>query len=363
MMATLKVNTPNFTLESRWKCSLVNGGYKFDDNTPTWDTHAVTFQYNIPSGAEISRARVYATLGSAFTGISVCNVNGSIMKRLNSNVYYADVSVSGGFFAASFSFKANGNKINNQWQSGSLAFTNVYLQIDYEVLKPAKSMNSAVTSGLTVPPQSCCVYDPSNGKVYMFDGVIRIQHQSTMKIEEEPSNKKEEFINNARNEPDRVTLDVLMSDVYYGGSALDSSANISSAQSSARNATKNYIGMNESSRSANAFAILHDLKESRRRISVITPQYVHTDMIVNSIVANQDEANPYGWAGQIVFQHAFAAQAKGGGDNSDAAMGGAVTTDASFFTKLRLDPASRQTKKEVTVVTSNRVERVLMMTK
>ncbi|MBP5461976.1 MAG: hypothetical protein J6Y20_07615 [Lachnospiraceae bacterium] len=330
-MENIKINLDYVeALQSSWQCKVVSEPgqpkeYKFtSDSSPTWDSKSVPLTYSVPSGAIIKSAKVVATLGNPATGASVMSVNGNQMKQVSGSVYEAGITAVNNLL---FEFKANGNKINTEKQTSYMSVSNAYVDISYEMPKGASNNPKPDSSGLTVPPQSCCIYDPSNGKVYIFDGVIRIQHQVTMKIEEEPSNKKEEFVNNARNEPDKCTLEIMMSDVYTGNGALDASGSMSSAQSSSRNAVKNMISV-EDSRSANAYSILHALKESRRRVSVITPQYVHTDMIISSIVVNQDESCPYGWSGQIVFQRAFAAKAKTV-QNGNAQQGGDTKKNTS----------------------------------
>jgi len=52
------------------------------------------------------------------------------------------------------------------------------------------------------------------------------------------------------------------------------------------------------------------MKQARTKLSIITPQYVHVDMIIANLVVNQEDTTPFGWQGQIDFQHTYKAEAK-----------------------------------------------------
>lgn len=351
-MNTVKFNTQNFSINSSWECESVPyrpgiiptsvpssaisaRKYQFKSGTPTWGSRVVNFQFSIPSGAVVSKARIYANCSNVLTGYSVLSVNGNALKRLSNGVYYADVVLGsvGGTFKATFGFKANGNMVDTATHTATMTFRDVYLQIDYESPATAPQQKKQDNEVMTVPPQSVCIYDNSTGKTYLFDGVLKIQHQLTMKIEEEPSKKKDEYVNNARNEPDKVTIEVVMSDVYSGGGAFSNSAGLSNEQSAARNATKNSVSI-EDSRSANAFAVLHALKEARQKLAVITPQFVYVNMIIASVTTNQDDSCPYGWMGQIVFQRAYE-QKKKQENNSGAKTGGDLVPEKSMFETIK----------------------------
>ena len=219
-----------------------------------------------------------------------------------------------------FSFKANGNKADENTHYSTTQFKNVYLWIEYEAGTSPSTPSPPKLKGMAVPPQSTCVYDQETGKIYLFDGVTKIQHNMSMKIEEEPEKNKEQYVNNARNEPDKVTLDVVMSDVYDGAGDIVNARSFTSLESTAFEKTKSSLIKRDSTepytRSENAFYVLHDLKEARRKLSVITPHFVHTDMILASITVNQDEEHTDGWEGQLVFQHAFAPKPKTNNNNS-----------------------------------------------
>ena len=186
----------------------------------------------------------------------------------------------------------------------------MYLEIDYEGAEAGDDdAPSSGSKGYSVPPQSVCIYDQSSNAIYTFDGVLKIQHNLSMDMQEEPSGDKANlYTNNAKNEPDKLTLDVMMSDVYTGGQEFKSGGHMSSDQQTIFTATKDAVireNRNEWGRSEMFFYVLHWLKEERRKLSVITPQFVHVDMILTTVTVNQEDSTPFGWEGQIVFQHAY----------------------------------------------------------
>jgi hypothetical protein len=313
-MPTVKITTPDFNLSSYWtNNAAANMVYAVQ---PSWASKRVSFAYSLPSGSVIKKAQIWATLGYPFTGWSVRNVNGNGFTLTSGDERGANVSLPGtsGTLQATFNFKPNGNKIKagtKQWSTQT--YKNVYLLIDYEVKSSQPAAQPPKITGLAVPPQSVCVYDQEKGSILLFDGVTKIQHALSMKIEEEPEKHKDEYTNNARNEPDKLTLDVVMSDVYDGGGAITNARSFTSTEQTAFDKTKASLIARDKTepftRSENALYVLHDLKESRRKLSVITPHFIHTDMIIASITVNQDEEHTDGWEGQIVFQHTYKAAA------------------------------------------------------
>lgn len=142
-----------------------------------------------------------------------------------------------------------------------------------------------------ISPQICYIQDGSNS--YMFDGVTKMAHNLSLKCEEEPDDKKKaEYLNNAKNEPNKVVLDATMSDVYTTESSLTNKDN---------------------PRSKSAFGVLVELKESRRTVQVITPLRTYNNMLLVGITVEQDDTIHYGWAGQLTFQEAYESTKSGGG--------------------------------------------------
>lgn len=319
-MATAKFTTSDVQISSSWRCKKTfkyhgtqNYGYYVYSFAagPSANTQTRAFQWSIPSGAKIKKAQIWATISVGWTGASILTANGNPFNQSSGSERGANVNLSGtsGTLSVTFTFKANGNKADTNTHYSTTTFRNVYLWIEYEDGGTPSTPAPPKLKGLAVPPQSVAIYDPSNGKVYMFDGVTKIQHALSMKIEEEPEKHKEEYTNNARNEPDKLTLDVVMSDVYDGEGAIISARGFTDAERTAYDKTKDSLIHPDAPRSENAFYVLHDLKEARKKLCVITPQFVHTDMLLASVTVNQDEEHTHGWEGQIVFQHTYKAAA------------------------------------------------------
>lgn len=331
---SLKVTTGNFSLQSKWRYKEQYVGTDVTEDAggkqvkkvrvsgwklvygPTSSSKTITFKYSLPSGAKVKTVRIWAKISSG-NSISVCTVNGASFSKKNGSLKGADVKIAStnGTLSAVFKYKASGGLYKDEnTHTGTLRFENVYLLIEYEdgaSKTPAKTP-AKKSKGLKPPPQCGCIYDQEDGSIYLFDGILKFQHSVSLDIQEEPDNKKKEFVNNAKLQPDKLTLDVIMSDVYTGGGAIVNKAGaLSSAQNTAFNKTKSSISREGSSRtrSENAYYAMHWLAQQRRKLSVITPQYVYVDMILESMTVNQDDQIQNGWEGQLTFQNAFKAKA------------------------------------------------------
>lgn len=138
-----------------------------------------------------------------------------------------------------------------------------------------------------ITPQVCYIYDQKSGETYMFDGVLKVNHSMTLKIEEEITKDQEKYVNNAKNEPNKVTFDVIMSDVYTSRDALTN-----------KNQT----------RSVSALMVLNNLKRARNLVDVITNLMTYKDMLLSGIALTQDDTTThFGWYGQLTFQEKFEA--------------------------------------------------------
>lgn len=333
-MPSVKVNTADFNISSAWKCKEVmkyhgtqNYGWKewVFANGPSENSHDVVFSFSLPSGSKATKVQVWAKITKGSTGASTLTANGNPFNINGNGEVGANVTLTGNVdLKVTFKFKANGskNKDTNMHYS-TTQFKDVYLLIEYEgtVVESTPTLPVDESQNFHVPPQSVAVYNQENGTLYLFDGVAKIQHTFSVKIEEEPEKHKDEFVNNARNQPDKLVLDVLMSDVYSDDDSLTiASGWDESIQETAYNSAKERL-INTSSRSGNAVAVLRKLKEARTKLSVITPQYVHVDMILATITINQDDTCPFGWQGQIEFQHTFKAEEKKKNNNSRKTTG------------------------------------------
>lgn len=128
------------------------------------------------------------------------------------------------------------------------------------------------------------VYDPTRQKTISFDGITEISHSLSLKVETDADNAKDaDYINNARHEPDHVTLSVIMSE------SRDTS-----------------LGSN---RVRDTLSDLITLKESRSFCQVITDLRTYTGMLLTDITVTRDDTTPSGWSGTLSFQEATATTA------------------------------------------------------
>lgn len=171
-MAQLKIPVDNFTLRSKFTC-FTTQVYKYPypnsyEGTPTHTgtdygihsaasliTKTVTFSLDVPQGAVITGAKVYATLGSAPYGASTCTINGETVSH--NNTVCVDVAIADGASSVDVAFRykcvehstehsvsgfADRLSQSGQYEyrtyyfehSSNLEYTDVYLLVDY---KPA----------------------------------------------------------------------------------------------------------------------------------------------------------------------------------------------------------------------------------
>ena len=117
----------------------------------------------------------------------------------------------------------------------------------------------------------------SLGYKYSFDGVTSISHALSLKISTDSESQTEgDYINNARNEPDVVTLSVVASD-----------ANVP------------VLGW-----SRQTMTSLCQIKEYRLLCKVITNLRVYDNMLLSAISVQQDDSCPDGWTGTLTFTYA-----------------------------------------------------------
>ena len=344
--ATFDYSGPQIQISSIWKCKFqkfetvkVKGSppvtewkWAFSEG-PTKNEGSCSISYSIPSGAKIKSASISATYQEPWAGTSLFTLNGGNFMGS------ASITLSGnsGSVTCRFQYKANGKVVTNEsQQSCTLVISKVTLKITYEDGEGENEENPEQPDNGTlkfrVPPQSVCVYDQDEKKLYTFDGVIKIQQQMSLKIEEDPSKKKELYVNNARNEPDKVTLDVMMSDVY--GDQVSGQLIVESTTFDTNSAQSIGSG-GGNTRSSRAVNLLHTLKESRRMLTVVTPQYVYTDMLLQGVTVTQDDSCPFGWQGQLTFQEKYEETQKKDTTSSDGTTtNGETLTPANLYLSL-----------------------------
>lgn len=158
-----------------------------------------------------------------------------------------------------------------------------------------------------IPPQPGYIYDAERRRTLVFDGISKIQHNLSLKIEDDPSSIKKgtTYVNNAQNEPDEVSFDIVMSNVYT---------------------TVNDLVGTADDRGRAAYAQLLALKKERRKVQVVTYLCTYHNMLLKSIAITQDDTCPNGWIGTLTFREAV--ELKGGGGSATASSG-LVSTGAS----------------------------------
>lgn len=319
-MATLTVSASpsSVSLQSSWQCEKTAGvqkkEYEFKSG-PTVGSASATFSYSLPSGAQITGATLTASLGSPLSGISFCKANGSSFRGSMS----VSLGSSSGSFTVNFEFKANGTKTDTVSHVAALTISGLSLSIEYEGEEEEQNDEDTSVSDYVFnpPPSSVLIYDTDDGKSYMFDGVTKIQEEVSVKIEEDPSTKKELYVNNARNEPDKVKFDIMMSDVYTGGTYLVD-GNLDRVTDSYAEAYDSSFLTDGNTRSSAAMVTFITLKENRHNLTIYTPQAIFSDMLLQDLTITQDSSCPFGWSGQISFQGMYETETKTDATSSTA---------------------------------------------
>ena len=127
-----------------------------------------------------------------------------------------------------------------------------------------------------MPTSTAYVLVKKTGDKYFFDGVTSISHALSLKVStDSDSSEGSDYVNNARNEPDVVTLAVVASDAN-GHSSGESKKMMSS---------------------------LAKIKEKRRLCKVVTNLRTYDDMLLTALSVQQDENCPEGWTGTLTFTH------------------------------------------------------------
>ncbi len=117
----------------------------------------------------------------------------------------------------------------------------------------------------------------SLGYKYSFDGVVSVSHTLSLRLATDgDSAEGADYVNNARNEPDTVTLSVVASD-----------ANVP------------VVGWSRQMMSS-----LAEIKRKRLMCQVVTPLRTYSNMLLTSLSVQQDENCPDGWTGTLTFTQA-----------------------------------------------------------
>ena len=139
---------------------------------------------------------------------------------------------------------------------------------------------------------SVSVQIPSYGFTYTFSGVISVQHAFSLKIQtESESATGTDYVNGARNQPDKVILTVLESDVGHLSGWAD-----------------------------RMLQAMESLKRTRTLCNVVTSAKTYSAMLLSEFTATVDETSQSGWQGVLTFvQYVPPAVPEKTNDNSSAA--------------------------------------------
>ena len=119
---------------------------------------------------------------------------------------------------------------------------------------------------------------PSYGYTYTFSGVLSVRHELSLKIATDGESAGDrEVVTGIRNQPDRVTLSVVESDVGHLEGWAD-----------------------------RMIQAMEALKRMRTRCEVVTPARVYSDMVLSEFTATVDESSQSGWQGTLVFTQVLA---------------------------------------------------------
>ena len=132
---------------------------------------------------------------------------------------------------------------------------------------------------------------PSLGYTYTFTGVLSVKHEYSLKLQtDSDSADGSDYINGARNQPDRVILSVAESDVMHSAGWSD-----------------------------RMLQALESVKRNRILCTVVTSALTYTGMLLSGLSVTEDEKNQSGWQGTLTFtQYRTTAAVKKTNDNSSA---------------------------------------------
>ena len=120
---------------------------------------------------------------------------------------------------------------------------------------------------------SVTVRVPSYGYTYSFSGVLSVKHEFSLKISTDAESAYgSDYVNGARNQPDRVILTVLESDVGHLSGWSD-----------------------------RMLQAMESIKRSRVLCEVVTSARTYSGMLLSEFTAMADETSQSGWQGTLTF--------------------------------------------------------------
>ena len=114
---------------------------------------------------------------------------------------------------------------------------------------------------------------PSYGYTYTFSGVTSVQHSFSLKLQtKQEAEAGYDYINGARNQPDKVVLSVVESDVGRPAGWSD-----------------------------RMIQAMESVKRARTLCQVVTSAKTYTNMLLSDFTATVDEESQSGWHGTLTF--------------------------------------------------------------
>ena len=148
---------------------------------------------------------------------------------------------------------------------------------------------------------SVSVYLPDYGYTYRFSGVLSVKHEMSLNIQKDgESLYHTDYVNGARNEPNKVILEVLESDVG------------------------------------------HAAGWATRMMQAMDPAFVYAGMLLSDFIATVDETSQSGWQGTLTFtQYAPAVGVKMNDNSSSTTHVGSVGSSMYLSGEALLDELRR----------------------
>ena len=120
---------------------------------------------------------------------------------------------------------------------------------------------------------SISVYLPDYGYTYRFSGVLSVKHEMSLNIQKDgESLYHTDYVNGARNAPNKVILEVLESDIGHAAGW----------------ATRMMQAM-------------ESIKRNRVLCTVVTSAFALSGMLLSEFTATEDETSQSGWQGTLTF--------------------------------------------------------------
>lgn len=114
---------------------------------------------------------------------------------------------------------------------------------------------------------------PSYGYTYTFSGVLSVRHEFSLKIATDSvSASGTDYVNGARNQPDRLALEIMESDIGRAAGWSD-----------------------------RMIQAMEAVKRTRTLCDVVTAARTYTAMLLSEFIATQDETSQSGWKGTLMF--------------------------------------------------------------